>query len=148
MHENELAGPGAATRTPAHTPAGAAARTPPAPEPDRCDAPCFDADVVRRIRVRQPDPRRLDALAETLGLLGERNRLLVLHALQDGQELCVCDVAHVLGTSVAGASHHLRKLRAAGFVTSRRDGKLVVYSLAPAGRGHLPATLMKELRLG
>jgi DNA-binding transcriptional ArsR family regulator len=48
------------------------------------------------------------------------------------EELCVCDVAHILGMSVQAVSHHLRLLRALRLVRSRREGKLVFYSLDDA----------------
>ena len=45
------------------------------------------------------------------------------------EELCVCDVAHLMGISVATASHHLRLLRNMGLAKYRKEGKLVFYSL-------------------
>ena len=73
-----------------------------------------------------------DALEEArtmFAALADRNRLKVLHALADGEELCVCDVAHVLGMSVSAASHHLRKLRDLKILKYRNDGKMAYYSL-------------------
>lgn len=61
--------------------------------------------------------------------LGDRTRLKLLHALRGGEELCVCDVAHVLGMSVSAASHHLRKLRDLRILKYRNDGKMAYYSL-------------------
>lgn len=61
--------------------------------------------------------------------LADKNRLKVLHALGLGGELCVCDVAHVLGLTVSTASHHLRKLRDLGILQHRDDGKMTYYSL-------------------
>ena len=61
--------------------------------------------------------------------LADKNRLKVLHALGLGGELCVCDVAHVLGLTVSTASHHLRKLRDLGILQHRVDGKMTYYSL-------------------
>lgn len=61
--------------------------------------------------------------------LADRTRLRILYALREGEELCVCDVAHVLGTSVSTASHHLRKLRDLKLLRYRNDGKMAYYSL-------------------
>jgi DNA-binding transcriptional ArsR family regulator len=73
-----------------------------------------------------------DALEDARGLfasLADRTRLRLLYALRKGDELCVCDVAHVLGISVSVASHHLRKLRDLKVLKYRNDGKMAYYSL-------------------
>jgi len=61
--------------------------------------------------------------------LADKTRLRLLYALRKGDELCVCDVAHVLGISVSVASHHLRKLRDLKVLKYRNDGKMAYYSL-------------------
>ena len=84
-----------------------------------------------------------DDLEETRVLfaaLADRTRLKVLHALRDGAELCVCDVAHVLGMSVSTASHHLRKLRDLKILKFRSDGKMAYYSL----RDRFAAELVRQ----
>jgi DNA-binding transcriptional ArsR family regulator len=63
--------------------------------------------------------------------LGEPTRLTLAAALSEGGELCVCDLAWVLERAENLVSHHLRALRAAGLVTSRRRGKMVIYALTP-----------------
>ncbi len=63
-------------------------------------------------------------LAELYKLLGNVTRLKILLSLAHG-ELCVCDVAHVLGITVAATSHQLRLLRIQGWLTMRNDGKMV-----------------------
>lgn len=97
---------------------------------DLCDVPCFEAEVVRRVRLARPDEAALEATQKVFALLADRNRLLVLHALREAGELCVCDLAHVLGVSVSATSHHLRRLFELGLVETRREGKLVHYSLS------------------
>lgn len=81
-----------------------------------------------------PSDAMLQARAEVLRTLGDPTRLRIAHALSVGDELCVCDLAWIVGSSQGLVSHHLRQLRSAGLVTSRRDGKLVMYRLAEAGR--------------
>jgi DNA-binding transcriptional ArsR family regulator len=54
-------------------------------------------------------------------------------ALRDGGELCVCDLAWVLGRAENLVSHHVRALRQAGLTRSRRDGKMVLYTLTDTG---------------
>ncbi len=61
--------------------------------------------------------------------LADRARLKILLALKGGDELCVCDVAHVVGCSISTASHHLRKLRDLRLLKYRNDGKMAYYSL-------------------
>ncbi len=78
---------------------------------------------------------------ETLfGALADRARIKVLYALRNGGELCVCDVAHVLGVSISTASHHLRKLRDLRLLQYRNDGKMAYYSL----RAELAAKLVES----
>jgi ArsR family transcriptional regulator, lead/cadmium/zinc/bismuth-responsive transcriptional repressor len=63
--------------------------------------------------------------------------------LREGEELCVCDLSWIAGRAQNLVSHHLRVLRSHGMVRSRRDGKLVMYSLTPAGRS-LPGVVLGE----
>src|SRR5690625_542548 len=61
--------------------------------------------------------------------LSDATRLKVAYALTLAQELCVHDVANIIDASTATASHHLRLLREMKLATSRKEGKLVFYSL-------------------
>ena len=70
-------------------------------------------------------------LAETFKLLGDPTRLRIAYALSR-EELCVCDLANVLGVSQSVVSHSLRALRQMCLVRSRRDGKIAYYSLDDA----------------
>lgn len=95
--------------------------------------PCFDQAKVRNIRrdlVREA--AHLPALADVYKLLGNATRLKVLLALEK-TELCVCDVAHVLGLSIAATSHQLKLLHNGGWLRKRDDGKMVYYRLQSAG---------------
>lgn len=83
--------------------------------------------------------------AERARALSDPTRLVLADALAEGGELCVCDLAWVLGRSQNLVSHHLRTLRSCGLVSSRRDGKLVMYTLTEAGRSLLGAVLGAEL---
>lgn len=89
-----------------------------------------------RLSPAQVEPGALQAKA-----LGEPTRLTIAAALGDGGELCVCDLAWVVERAENLVSHHLRLLRSAGLVTSRRDGKMVMYTLSERGRELLTATL-------
>lgn len=96
---------------------------------DRCNVPCFKEEVVDRVRRGLPPDAALEAARALFAALADRTRLRILHALLGADELCVCDVAHVLGMSVAATSHHLRKLRQLGILGLRNDGKMAYYSL-------------------
>ena len=109
------------------------------PPDDRCVIPCFNGKLVRRIRANTPRDEVLEEMRSTFAALADRVRLKILYALRDGEELCVCDVAHVLGTSISTASHHLRKLRDLKLLKYRNDGRMAYYSL----RSDLACTLVK-----
>jgi DNA-binding transcriptional ArsR family regulator len=104
---------------------------------DRCELLCLDlpkAERLRGTRLREPEASRL---AERAKALGDATRLMLAKALDDAGELCVCDLAWVAERAENLVSHHLRALRSAGLVSSRRDGKMVLYSLTPNGRALL-----------
>jgi DNA-binding transcriptional ArsR family regulator len=107
----------------------AAVKTKAPPGDELCGVPCFKDDLVTRLRSSLPADEALDAARVMFAALADRTRLKILHALHDGEELCVCDVAHVLGMSVSATSHHLRKLHDLKILTYRNDGKMAYYSL-------------------
>jgi DNA-binding transcriptional ArsR family regulator len=108
---------------------------------DRCDLLCLDAARGEGIRASLPQLSALEAPAARAAALADPTRLLVALALREGGELCVCDLAWVVGRSDGLVSHHVRKLRAAELVRSRREGKMVFYELTPAGASALAATM-------
>ncbi len=97
---------------------------------DLCNVPCFNKDLVARVKRGLPSDRALEDARSLFAALADRTRLRIIHALLAADELCVCDVAHVLDMSVAAVSHHLRKLRQLGILTLRNDGKMAYYALA------------------
>lgn len=117
-----------------------------AAQADVCQVPCFDFTVVRRLRSSLPDQEVLENATALFATLADRTRLKILHALSGGEELCVCDVAHVLGSSVASASHHLRKLHDYGLVKYRTDGKMAYYSLRDEFAAGLVADALRSLK--
>lgn len=90
--------------------------------------------------------------ADRARAFSDPTRLVLAAALREvgeaGGELCVCDLAWISSRSQALVSHHLRLLRREGLVTSRRDGKLVMYSLTGEGRTFLSAVLGEAERVG
>ena len=68
------------------------------------------------------------ALAETFRVLGDTTRVRILDVLSRA-ELCVCDIARLLGLTESAVSHQLRLLRGMRLVRSRRSGRMIFYSL-------------------
>ena len=73
-------------------------------------------------------PRTVEALADTFRVLGDPTRVRILDALSAG-ELCVCDIASLVGISESAVSHQLRVLRGMRLVRPRRAGRLVYYAV-------------------
>ena len=105
-----------------------------------CRIPCFKESLVRKLQRQMPPETALQEAETLFAALADRARLKILVALGDGEELCVCDVAHVLGVSISTASHHLRKLRDLRLLQYRNDGKMAYYSL----RDELAAKLVSD----
>jgi DNA-binding transcriptional ArsR family regulator len=112
---------------------------------DRCDLLCLDLDRAERLRQSRPPLDALEPAAAEAKALGDPTRLGIAAVLGDTDELCVCDLSWVMERAENLVSHHLRQLRAAGLVASRRDGKMVMYSLTERGRTLLSTTLTDRI---
>lgn len=97
---------------------------------DRCELLCIDLEIAEGLRRRRLSLSGAETAADRARALADPTRLLLAAALSEADELCVCDLAWIAERSQSLVSHHLRVLRAAGLVRSRRDGKMVMYSLA------------------
>lgn len=82
-------------------------------------------DILEQLRDKLAE---VEGLSEIFRVLGDETRTKLIYLLSL-EELCVCDLAEILGISVPAVSHHLRLLRAMRLVKYRRDGKSVYYSL-------------------
>ena len=98
---------------------------------DTCDVFHMDPARVGGLRGALIAPAAVGALAETFKILGDVTRVRILDALSKS-ELCVCDIAAVLGLSESAVSHQLRLLRSMRLVRSRRSGRMVFYELDDA----------------
>lgn len=112
---------------------------------DLCEVPCFKEKLVRRIQRELPDEEVLSDAVSLFAALSDQARLKIILALRRGEELCVCDVAHVLGLSVSTASHHLRKLRDLRILKYRNDGKMAYYSLRDEIAAELVADALEKV---
>ncbi len=108
---------------------------------ERCDLLCLDLPRAEELRQRRLAIEAAEGAAARARALADPTRLMLAVALRDGGELCVCDLAWISERSQNLVSHHLRALRAEGLARSRRDGKMVMYSLTSAGERLLEAAL-------
>ena len=97
-------------------------------EAERCREHGADPARVARGRELLLDDEDFFLLAETFRTLADATRAKIVYSLLH-QELCTCDLAALTGVSEAAASQHLRMLRQLRVVKTRREGKLVYYSL-------------------
>jgi DNA-binding transcriptional ArsR family regulator len=117
----------------------------PAPVPSAVDSP--DEDAVgapgEDPHPGTPGEEQFALAAELLALLGDRTRLTLLHALA-GQEADVTTLTEMCGAARPAVSQHLARLRLAGLVSTRKEGRRVVYSLRD---GHLRRVVDEALSL-
>lgn len=85
-------------------------------------------DIIDGINASMPDDTTLCELAEFFRVFGDSTRIRILYALSRA-EMCVCDIAELLGVSQSAVSHQLQILRSSRLVKYRREGKTVFYSL-------------------
>ena len=101
---------------------------------DRYNVECCDfihahEDIVEKVRKVMPGEDTLYDLTELFRIFGDSTRVRILYVLFEA-EMCVCDIAALLGMTQSAISHQLRALKSARLVKSRREGKTVFYSLA------------------
>lgn len=113
---------------------------------DRCDLLCLDLDLAERLRAQRLPIGDAERAAVRAKALGDPTRFAVAAVLLDADELCVCDLSWILERAENLVSHHLRQLRSADLVRSRRDGKMVMYSLTESGRSLLTVAMEKKAR--
>ena len=94
-----------------------------------CDFLFVHQEIVDRVNREMPAEETLFDLAELFKIFGDSTRVRILYVLFES-EMCVCDIAALLGMTQSAISHQLRALKSARLVKSRREGKTVFYSLA------------------
>lgn len=95
---------------------------------NQCEITCFHEDVVEEVRKKLIGEEKSALLAEVFKAMGDPTRIKIINALYEA-ELCVCDIAYLLGMSQSAISHQLRVLRALKLIKNRKEGKIVYYSL-------------------
>jgi ArsR family transcriptional regulator len=94
-----------------------------------CDCDVIHEDVVAAVAKKMPPEENFFELSDFFKVFGDSTRIRILWAL-DESEMCVCDIAVLLNMTKSAVSHQLRQLRGADLVKTRRDGKVIFYSLA------------------
>lgn len=97
-------------------------------EQDVCEVSCVDSEKTSRVKQHIKNRTILD-VTTIFKALSDETRIKIAYALTLENELCVCDVANIVGATTATASHHLRHLKSLGLAKYRKVGKLVYYSL-------------------
>lgn len=95
---------------------------------ESCSCSIIHEDVVNKVKENIPKEETLYDLADLFKVLGDSTRIKILCALFQA-EMCVCDIAALLGMTQSAISHQLRVLKQARIVKHRKDGKVVYYSL-------------------
>ncbi|HCS94593.1 MAG TPA: transcriptional regulator [Clostridiales bacterium] len=112
---------------------------------DCCDDDVVHSGAVERVKAAMPDEDMLYDAAELFKVFGDSTRTRILSALFI-EELCVCDIAEILGMTKSAVSHQLRTLRQTKIVKARRSGKEIFYSLDDDHISRIYKTAMEHLR--
>ena len=95
---------------------------------ESCSCTIIHQDVVDKVNAVMPEEEKLYDLAELFKVFGDTTRIKIIYALF-ASEMCVCDMAALLGMNQSAISHQLRILKQAKLVKFRKEGKVVYYSL-------------------
>jgi len=114
--------------------------------PDRCEVECLHPEHVGPLIGRVIGREDADCVASAFALLADATRARILHALSLAEELCVCDLALLLGMSESAVSHQLRLLRINRTVDRRKVGRVVYYRLADEHVRHMFADGLRHAR--
>ena len=96
---------------------------------EKCEVTLIHENNVKKAINELPDDELIADLSDMFKIFGDQTRMKILMALESG-ELCVCDIAAVMNMSQSAISHQLRVLKQSNIVKTRRDGKVVYYSIS------------------
>lgn len=97
-------------------------------ELEQCDFLHLHEDVIKEVNNQMPKEEDLYDLADFFKVFGDSTRIKILYVLACS-EMCVCDIAQLLGMTQSAISHQLRVLKQMDLVKNRREGKSIIYSL-------------------
>ena len=112
---------------------------------DTCNVVCFNKQLVLKLKSMIPAGFHIEEVAEMFSLLGDKTRIKIVFALSKEKELCVCDIANVLGLTISATSHQLRKLKDKKVVKYRNDRNMVYYFLVDRYIENLLSDVFKHL---
>lgn len=93
-----------------------------------CECPVIHEDKVNKVKNKMLNEGKIIDLSELFKVFGDSTRMKIILALKE-EELCVCDIASVISSSVSAVSHQLRILKQAKLVKYKKVGKVVYYAL-------------------
>lgn len=96
---------------------------------EKCEVTLIHEDNVKKAINELPDDELIADLSDMFKIFGDQTRVKILMALESG-ELCVCDIAAVMNMSQSAISHQLRVLKQSNILKTRREGKVVYYSIS------------------
>ncbi len=108
------------------------------PEPkdvERCEYMHVHEAIVNQVNQNMPDEEVLYDLAELFKIFGDSTRIKILYVLFES-EMCVCDIAQLLGMTQSAISHQLRSLKQSRLVKARREGKTGILFSGRRARAH------------
>ncbi|HEX9025333.1 MAG TPA: metalloregulator ArsR/SmtB family transcription factor [Clostridium sp.] len=95
---------------------------------ESCNCTIIHEDVINKVKSSIPEDETLYDLADLFKIFGDSTRIKILCGLFQA-EMCVCDIAALLGMTQSAISHQLRVLKQSRLVKYRKEGKIVYYSL-------------------
>ncbi len=102
-----------------------------------CEQNCIHCNILQNVQCRMPEEQVTLSASDFFKAFSDKTRLRILSALAI-HELCVCDIAELLGMTQSAISHQLRFLKEARLVSNRKEGKTVYYHLSD---GHIETIL-------
>lgn len=94
-----------------------------------CDAHIVHESIVEKVKGMMPGDEAIYDLADLFKMFGDTTRMKILYVLLES-EMCVCDIAEILGMTQSAISHQLRLLKSSKLIANRREGKSIIYFLA------------------
>ena len=110
-------------------------------EAECCDVVMTHTGTVEEVKKMMPGDGMIHDLADFYKVFGDATRIRILCVLLQA-EVCVCDLAEILGMTQSAISHQLRVLKQMKLVKNRREGKTVFYSLAD---GHIQTIISQGM---
>jgi ArsR family transcriptional regulator len=112
---------------------------------DVCEVLYIDESRVEAVAAQMPDGETIQEVTDIFKVLSDPTRAKVVFALSRA-ELCVCDIAALVGLSISAVSHQLRLLRGLRLVKYRKEGRLAYYTLDDEHTGQLLVDVLEHVR--